>query len=199
MLCYFKKGKNTTETQKMICAVYGEGAVTDRTCQKWFAKFCAGDFSLDDAPWSGRPVEVDSNQIETLIENNQRYTTQEIANILKISKSSIENHLHQLDYINCFDVWVPHKLSEKNLLDHISACDFLFKCNENILFLKQIVTGDEKWIYCTTMWNGRDRGASEMNHHQPHQRSCIWWDWKGVLYYELLPENQTINSNKYCS
>ena len=22
-----------------ICAVYGEGAVTDRTCQKWFMKF----------------------------------------------------------------------------------------------------------------------------------------------------------------
>ena len=36
---YFKKGKNATETQKKICAVYGEGAVTDRTCQKWFAKF----------------------------------------------------------------------------------------------------------------------------------------------------------------
>ena len=46
---YFKKGKNATETQKKICAVYGEGAVTDRTCQKWFAKFPAGDFSLDDA------------------------------------------------------------------------------------------------------------------------------------------------------
>ena len=28
---------------------------------------------------------------------------------------------------------------------------------------------------------------------------CIWWDWKGVLFYELLLENQTINSNKYCS
>ena len=27
MLYYFKKGKNATETQKMICAVYGEGAV----------------------------------------------------------------------------------------------------------------------------------------------------------------------------
>ena len=27
---------------------------------------------------------------------------------------------------------------------------------------------------------------------------CIWWDWKGVLYFELLLENQTINSNKYC-
>ena len=37
--------------------------------------------------WSGRPVEVDSDQIETLIENNQHYTMWEIANVLKISKS----------------------------------------------------------------------------------------------------------------
>ena len=40
MLYYFKKGKNTIEMQKReICAVYGEGAVTDQTCLKWFAKF----------------------------------------------------------------------------------------------------------------------------------------------------------------
>ena len=39
MLYYFKKGKTTGETQKKTCAVYGEDAVTDRTCQKWFAKF----------------------------------------------------------------------------------------------------------------------------------------------------------------
>ena len=70
----------------MICAVYREDAVTDRTCQKWFAGFCAGDCLLDDAPRLGRPVEVDSDPIETLIDN-RRYTTQEIANILKISKS----------------------------------------------------------------------------------------------------------------
>ena len=81
---------------------------------KWFAKFHAGDFSLDDAPRSGRPVEVDSDQIETLIENNQRYTMREIADILKISKSSVKNHLHQLGYLNHFDVWVPQTLSGKN-------------------------------------------------------------------------------------
>ena len=50
--------------------MYGEGAVTDQMCQKWFVKFHAGDFSLDDAPQSSRPVKVDSNLIETLIENN---------------------------------------------------------------------------------------------------------------------------------
>ena len=25
--------------KKEICVVYGEGAVTDQTCQKWFAQF----------------------------------------------------------------------------------------------------------------------------------------------------------------
>ena len=113
MLYYFKKGKNATETQRKICAVCGEGAVTDRTRQKWFAKFRAGDLSLDDTPWAGGPVGVDSGQIETLIENNQCYTTWKIADILKITKSSAENHSHQLGYVNRFDVRVPHKLSGK--------------------------------------------------------------------------------------
>ena len=70
MLYYFKKGKKATEMQKRICAVYGEGTVIDQTCLKWFVKFHAGNFSLDDAPLSARPVEVDSDQIETLIESN---------------------------------------------------------------------------------------------------------------------------------
>ena len=66
--------------------MYGEGAMTDWTGQKWFVKFRAGDFSLDDAAWLGRSVEVDSGQIKTLIENNQHSIMRVIADILKISK-----------------------------------------------------------------------------------------------------------------
>ena len=60
--------------------------------------------------------------------------------------------------------------------------------------------------YYTTVFNGTDHGASEMNHHQntkgrvsPKEGDTMCVDWKGVLYYELLLENQAINSNKYCS
>ena len=121
ILYYFKKGKNATETQrKDVSRVWRRGA-SDRMCRK----FRAGESSLDDAPRSGRPVEVDSYQIETLIKNNQHYTMWEIADILKMSKSSVENRLHQPGYVNHFDVWVPYKLSEKNLLDCISAYDSL--------------------------------------------------------------------------
>ena len=70
LLYYFKKGKMKLKCKRFV------RCVSDQTCQKWFPKFCAGYFSL------GRPVEIDSNQIKTLIENNQYYTMWEIADIL---------------------------------------------------------------------------------------------------------------------
>ena len=75
--------------QNKIFVACGEDAVTDWTDRKWFVKFRAGHFWLDDALWSGRPVEVDSDQMETLIEDNEYYTVQELADILKISKSIV--------------------------------------------------------------------------------------------------------------
>ena len=87
MLYYFKQGKNANwNAKKDLCCV------RRRFCDwsnlsKWFVKFRAEVFSLDDAPRSGRQVEVDGNQIETLIKNNQCYTMREIADILRISKS----------------------------------------------------------------------------------------------------------------
>ena len=70
-------------------------------------KFHAGDFSLDNAPWLGRPVEVDGNQIETLIENDQCYTTQEIADILKISINLSINLLVKMKNVS-FNLWKKH-------------------------------------------------------------------------------------------
>ncbi|EZA55222.1 Histone-lysine N-methyltransferase SETMAR [Ooceraea biroi] len=38
--------------------------------------------------------------MKTLIDTNPCYTTREIADVLQISKSSVENHLHQLELVN---------------------------------------------------------------------------------------------------
>ena len=90
LLCFIisRKVKMQLKCKKVkLCALYGEGALTDWKCEKWFGKFHVGDFSLGNAPLLGRQLEVDSNQVKTLIENNQCYITWEIADILKISKS----------------------------------------------------------------------------------------------------------------
>ena len=50
MLYYFNKGKSTTEMPKKKknqkdCAMYGEGAVTDQTCQSGWPSFMLEIFS----------------------------------------------------------------------------------------------------------------------------------------------------------
>ncbi|EZA49301.1 Histone-lysine N-methyltransferase SETMAR [Ooceraea biroi] len=44
------------------------------------------------------------------------------------------------------DVWVPHELTEKNILDRVMICESLLKWNSLEAFLKRVVTGDEKWV-----------------------------------------------------
>ena len=75
--------------QKNIIA-YGEDAVTESV--KSGLWFHAGDFSLNDALHSGRPVEVNNDEINTLIENSLCYTRLDTADTLEISRSSVENH-----------------------------------------------------------------------------------------------------------
>ena len=95
-------------------AIYGEGAIVERTVQKWFARFKA--FNLKDQESPGRSSTTDEDQIKTLIENNSRYTTRKLAEMLNVSKSTIHEHFVKLGYINRFDVWISHDLMEKNLI-----------------------------------------------------------------------------------
>ena len=86
MVYYFKTGKSTAEMEKKKYAMYG-GVMTDQTSS---LQFPAGNFLLDDALQLVDQFEVDSGQIETLIENHQHYTTQERAHILKIFKKALK-------------------------------------------------------------------------------------------------------------
>ena len=50
-------------------------------------------------------------------------------------------------------------------------------------------------------WSKRDEPAqltSKADMHQKNIMLSVWWDFKGIVYLELLPRNQTINLNAYC-
>lgn len=189
MLYYYRKGKNASQTKKKICAVYGKGTVSERVCQNWFSKFRAGNTSCEDNERSGRPSVVDDDQIKTLIEKNPRYTTREIAEIVNISQKTVVNHLQALGYRSRYDIWVPHNLSEKNLMDRVSICDSLLKRNENVPFLKHMITGDEKWIFYHNVERKRSWGklggspqtTSKKNIHS--KKSCCLYGGIGKELY----------------
>lgn len=90
----------------------------------------------------------------------------ETANVLSISKSNIEslktictNLVMLITLMFRFHI----SLSEKNLLDHISACDSLLNITKAFCFLKQIVMGDQKWI----LYNNMERKWSWGKQNEP--------------------------------
>ncbi|XP_012240641.1 histone-lysine N-methyltransferase SETMAR-like [Bombus impatiens] len=188
-----------------LCAVCGNEALKERRCQNWFAKFRSGDFSLKNAQRSGRPVEADETHIKAVIDSDRHSTTREIAEKLNVSHTCIKKKLKQLGYVKKLDLWVSHSLKEIRSMQRISICDSLLKRNEIDPFLKRLITGDQKWIVYNNVngkrsWLMQDEPAQTTPKAEIHQEKImpsVWWDYKGIQYFEFLPRNQTINSNVY--
>ncbi|GFS88599.1 mariner Mos1 transposase [Trichonephila clavipes] len=92
------------------------------------------------------------------------------------------------------------------MMDRISTCEALAKRNEIDPFLKWMVIGDQKWVtYDNTVrkrsWSKGSEDAQAMAKPGLTARKvllCIWKDWKEIIYCELLPYGQTLNSDLYC-
>lgn len=68
--------------------------------QEWFARFCSENLEVEDEPRSLWPV------------------TGEVDEIIEMSKS-------RMQAISMLDFWVPHQLSERNLIDRITITEML--------------------------------------------------------------------------
>ncbi|CAK9818184.1 Histone-lysine N-methyltransferase SETMAR [Anthophora plagiata] len=205
LLFYFRKGKKAAEAHKEICEIYGVDCLTERTCQNWFKKFRFGDFLLKDEHHFGRSTEVYDDRIKAITESNRHITAREIAEMLNVSHIIIENHLNSLGFVKKLDVWVPRELKEIHLTQRMNIYDMHLKRLEINPFLKRISTGDEKWVVYNNIhrkrsWSKRDEPAQRTSKPELHRKRIIlsiWWDYKGVVYFELRQKNQTINSEVY--
>ena len=61
-------GHKAEETTCNTNNAFGPETANEHTGQEWFKKFCKGDKSLEDEEHSGRPSEVDSDHLKTIIE-----------------------------------------------------------------------------------------------------------------------------------
>ncbi|XP_037915035.1 histone-lysine N-methyltransferase SETMAR-like [Hermetia illucens] len=143
---YYLRGKNAAKAVKQICEGYGSNTVTIRTAQRWFDRFRSGVVDVKDTPRIGRPILVETDEIVEIIKVDRHVSIRSIAQELGKDDKTVWNHLQKIGFQKKLNVWVPHELTEKNLLDRINACDALLKRNEFDPFLKRIVTGDEKWF-----------------------------------------------------
>ncbi|GFU50836.1 histone-lysine N-methyltransferase SETMAR [Trichonephila clavipes] len=147
---------------------------------------------------TGRPVDENVDKITEIIEVDRHVSSRSIAEELKIDHKTVLNHLRKVGFKKKLDVWVSHQLTPKNMMDRISICEALAKWNEIDPFLKR-VTGDEKWVPYDNVVRKRSCpkcGEAAQTVAKPGLTArkillCIWWEWKGIIYYELLPYGQT--------
>ncbi|GFV66625.1 mariner transposase [Trichonephila clavipes] len=96
--------------------------------------------------------------------------------------------------------------NDKNMMDRISICEALAKRNETDPSFKRMVTGEEKGVTYDNIvrkrsWLKRREAVQTVAKPELVVRKvllCIWGNWKGKNYYELLLYGQTLNSDLYC-
>ena len=70
LLHYFNMKKTVVESHRILVEVYGEHALAELTCQKWFARFKSGDFGLEDEEHLGQPKKFEDEELEALLDEN---------------------------------------------------------------------------------------------------------------------------------
>jgi len=112
--------------------------------------------------------------------------------------------------IQKMEKWVPHELNERQQENRKTTCEMLHARYKRKSFLHRIVTGDEKWIYFENPKRKRSwvtvkimgpgeplTSTAKSNHYGRKTMLCVWWDQKGMIYYELLKPGETINTERY--
>ncbi|GFV22487.1 histone-lysine N-methyltransferase SETMAR, partial [Trichonephila clavipes] len=175
------KGKNTVQARKKLTDVCREVVLRVCQCQNCFAKFRSGNFDVEDALRSRRPVEAEKDAIKALVDANRRITTREIGLRLNLSNLTVYDHWKGLGLSSKRNVWFPHVLTERNLCRRIDVCDSLLKRHENYPFLKRIITGDKK-----KSWSKKDEPAQIISKADIHQKKVmlsVWSDFKGIIFF----------------
>ena len=122
LLFEFNRRAKGAKAVTNFCTVYGDNAIGDSMARKWFSRFKEDHFDISDTPRSRIPSVFDEDPLNTLIHNDPRQCTRELANVMNCDHSSIVRHLHSMSKVKKSGARVPHALSLKNKNERVAIC-----------------------------------------------------------------------------
>ena len=204
ILC-FKLGQNTTEAHETLRKAYGAHSLGISTVKEWYNKFKDGDFSVENKPRGHAPKAFDDIELEAALKEDEGQTQQQLAERLGVDRSTISRRLKAIGKIHKQGKWVPHTLTDRMQERRKTTCEVLLERQQRKGFLHRIVTGDEKWIYfenpkrqkCWVTPGTPAKSYPKPNRFGKKAMLCVFWDQKGLVYYELLKPGETVTANVY--
>ena len=74
---YYLK-KSAAKAHRLLRETYGEAALSERSCRKWFQKFKNSEFVIEDKERSGRPKVYEDMELEALLDQDSYQTQEEL-------------------------------------------------------------------------------------------------------------------------
>ena len=96
VLFMFEQVKNTKEVTRVISELFPENTMTERTCERLFAKFREGDMSLQGLPRTGRPEILDRQSLKVFLDADSGVTSRELPIEFGCYHRKIINALHDI-------------------------------------------------------------------------------------------------------
>ena len=147
-----KLGRNFTEIFQLLNQAYGEDCMSWMQCYEWFKRFKEGRMSVGEDPRPGRPsTSTNDDHVERAVAVicGNRLTVWEVADEAHISTGSCHQiFTEKLQLRHVIAKFVPHLLTDDQKENWVELSqELLANANGNENFLKNIITGDETWVY----------------------------------------------------
>lgn len=210
----FKLGKTAKETQEMLKEAFGDDAMGKSQTYEWFRRFKEGRTSVEDDERSGRPSSGRNDEniarVREKILEDRRQTISDLCEALDLSFGTCQRILtKELGMHRIAAKFVPRLLTEDQKRNRVEVCTELkARCEADPNFISNIVTGDESWVYGydpetkqqSSQWKSpaspRPKKARQVLSKTKSMLICFF-DVKGVIHKEFVPQGQTVNGEFY--
>ncbi|VUZ56057.1 unnamed protein product, partial [Hymenolepis diminuta] len=187
---------------------YGNDVVNKNTYRWWFSAggFKKDEFSLKDERRTESKMlkKLNSEQLQVAIDESPTCLTRELSKTFHVSRHmTIYREMKRpKGKISKTGKWVLHDLSEINKQQRVICCLSPRSRELQAPFLNRIITNsDKKWILYNKIRTVVQSQFHDRDNSGLHMRKiilCVWRDLKGIVYYELMGDDQTIKSEVYC-